>query len=252
MSRITIVAISFVTLVGGSLVALNAVAAACCSPQQHDKSHSSTSGDEAKTESQASPVISSPQKHHMMDQQHAEMMEKAGVPEQMMHHIRIMMHSRMFLDDPGAIYGQAEILGLTEQQTKQLTDIQEQARKRALLVLTAEQREKMGRIPAQPLTMAGMCQQMCEKMMPMMQKMMGDKGTAGSMMMCPMMQWMSKSKDAQAQTAEQTTCPVMGGAINKAIFTAYKGKKVYFCCPSCKENFEADPQKYIAKLPQFK
>ena len=52
--------------------------------------------------------------------------------------------------------------------------------------------------------------------------------------------------------AEQTTCPVMGGAINKAIFVEHKGKKVYFCCEPCKEKFEAAPEQYIAKLPQFK
>ncbi len=51
--------------------------------------------------------------------------------------------------------------------------------------------------------------------------------------------------------AEQTTCPVMGGAINKALFTEYKGKKVYFCCDGCKEKFEEAPEQYVAKLPQF-
>jgi len=55
-----------------------------------------------------------------------------------------------------------------------------------------------------------------------------------------------------AETIEQTTCPVMGGAINKTIFTDYKGKKVYFCCDGCKEKFEAAPEQYLAKLPQFK
>lgn len=54
-----------------------------------------------------------------------------------------------------------------------------------------------------------------------------------------------------AATVEQTTCPVMGGPINKDIFVEYKGKKVYFCCPDCKAKFEAEPEKYIAKLPQF-
>ena len=53
------------------------------------------------------------------------------------------------------------------------------------------------------------------------------------------------------ETIEQTTCPVMGGAINKAIFTEYKGKKVYFCCDPCKEKFEAAPEQYVAKLTQF-
>ncbi len=51
--------------------------------------------------------------------------------------------------------------------------------------------------------------------------------------------------------AEQTTCPVMGGGINKAIFVEYKGKKVYFCCSPCKDKFEAAPEQYVAKLPQF-
>ncbi len=55
-----------------------------------------------------------------------------------------------------------------------------------------------------------------------------------------------------AAAAEQTVCPVMGGAINKNIFTEYKGKKVYFCMESCKTAFEKEPEKYIAKLPQFK
>ena len=55
-----------------------------------------------------------------------------------------------------------------------------------------------------------------------------------------------------ASSAEQTTCPIMeGNPINKAIFTEYKGKKIYFCCPGCDSKFKADPEKYIAKLPQF-
>ena len=55
-----------------------------------------------------------------------------------------------------------------------------------------------------------------------------------------------------ASTGEQTTCPIMvGKPIDKAVFTEYKGKKVYFCCPGCDSKFKEDPEKYIAKLPQF-
>ena len=55
-----------------------------------------------------------------------------------------------------------------------------------------------------------------------------------------------------ASSAEQTTCPIMEGKpIDKAVFTEYKGKKVYFCCPGCDTKFKADPEKYVAKLPQF-
>jgi YHS domain-containing protein len=63
---------------------------------------------------------------------------------------------------------------------------------------------------------------------------------------------MDEPAEAVAAVVEQTTCPVMGAPINKALFTEYKGKKVYFCCPGCEEKFEAEPDKYIAKLPQFK
>jgi len=55
-----------------------------------------------------------------------------------------------------------------------------------------------------------------------------------------------------ASVVEQTACPIMGGAIDKAIFTEYQGKKVYFCCPGCEDKFQEVPEKYIAKLPQFK
>ncbi len=54
-----------------------------------------------------------------------------------------------------------------------------------------------------------------------------------------------------AAAMEQTTCPVMEGAINKDIFVEYQGKKVYFCCAGCEKIFKEDPEKYIAKLPQF-
>lgn len=52
---------------------------------------------------------------------------------------------------------------------------------------------------------------------------------------------------------EQKTCPIMdGNPINKAVYTEHEGKKVYFCCPACIKKFKADPEKYVANLPQFK
>ena len=50
---------------------------------------------------------------------------------------------------------------------------------------------------------------------------------------------------------EQTMCPITGDKIDKNVFVEYKGKKVYFCCADCKGKFLADPEKYVAKLPQF-
>jgi YHS domain-containing protein len=46
----------------------------------------------------------------------------------------------------------------------------------------------------------------------------------------------------------QTTCPVMGNPIDKQFFTYYKGRGIYFCCASCVEKFEAEPEKYMKNL----
>jgi YHS domain-containing protein len=56
--------------------------------------------------------------------------------------------------------------------------------------------------------------------------------------------------DATASTAlkPQTTCPVMGGKIDKKFFVDYQGKRVYFCCGDCPAEFNKDPDKYMKKL----
>jgi len=54
-----------------------------------------------------------------------------------------------------------------------------------------------------------------------------------------------------SEAIEQKMCPVLGGPVDKNIFTEYQGKKVYFCCTDCKEQFEKEPEKYLSKLPQF-
>ncbi len=61
-----------------------------------------------------------------------------------------------------------------------------------------------------------------------------------------------KSNTAVSMSAEQTVCPVTGMAIDKNIWTDYKGKRVYFCTQDCKEEFLKNPDKYIGNLPQFK
>ena len=52
---------------------------------------------------------------------------------------------------------------------------------------------------------------------------------------------------------EQQTCPVMGTKVDlkkakeKGWHSTYKGKEYYFCCPSCKPEFDANPKKYVKK-----
>ncbi len=62
---------------------------------------------------------------------------------------------------------------------------------------------------------------------------------------------MAKVQEMIKSASEQTKCPVMGGDIDKSVFTTYKDKKVYFCCAACIRPFEADSEKYVSKLPQF-
>lgn len=60
--------------------------------------------------------------------------------------------------------------------------------------------------------------------------------------------------EEQQETAEktevknQTTCPVMGGKINKKEFVDVKGYRIYVCCAGCKSKIESEPDKYIKKL----
>lgn len=47
-------------------------------------------------------------------------------------------------------------------------------------------------------------------------------------------------------------CPILTDEdVDSNIFTIHDGKKVYFCCNSCKRKFIANPGYYLANLPQF-
>jgi YHS domain-containing protein len=47
---------------------------------------------------------------------------------------------------------------------------------------------------------------------------------------------------------KQTTCPVMGGKIDKAQYADVNGYRIYVCCAGCVAKIKADPEKYIKKL----
>ncbi|RJR36852.1 MAG: YHS domain-containing protein [Deltaproteobacteria bacterium] len=49
---------------------------------------------------------------------------------------------------------------------------------------------------------------------------------------------------------QQTTCPVLGGNVNKDVFVDYKGQRIYFCCPGCDAEFKKDPEKYLQKMKE--
>ena len=57
-----------------------------------------------------------------------------------------------------------------------------------------------------------------------------------------------KQEGKKAEAKKQTTCPVMGGKIDKAQYVDVKGYRIYVCCPGCKGKIKADPDKYIEKM----
>lgn len=48
--------------------------------------------------------------------------------------------------------------------------------------------------------------------------------------------------------APQAQCPVLSGKIDKSLYADYEGKRIYFCCSSCIDEFKKDPAKYIKKM----
>lgn len=59
------------------------------------------------------------------------------------------------------------------------------------------------------------------------------------------------SADDRAAAEKQRICPVSGDALGssgKPVKMTVKGKTVFLCCADCKEPFEKDPDKYLAKL----
>ncbi len=53
---------------------------------------------------------------------------------------------------------------------------------------------------------------------------------------------------ALAEGVPQTTCPVMGGAVDKTMSVDVEGYRIYVCCQGCVSTIEADPEKYIEKM----
>jgi YHS domain-containing protein len=48
----------------------------------------------------------------------------------------------------------------------------------------------------------------------------------------------------------QTICPIQGGKIDKSIYTDYQGKRIYFCCSGCIDDFKKDPDKYLKQMEE--
>lgn len=50
------------------------------------------------------------------------------------------------------------------------------------------------------------------------------------------------------KTKVQTKCPICKMEVNKELHADYKGKRVYFGCNGCPDEFNKNPEKYIKQL----
>jgi|GEM_PF-2238123 len=48
----------------------------------------------------------------------------------------------------------------------------------------------------------------------------------------------------------QETCPVTGKPIDKGLYVAKDGKRMYMCCPGCKAKIEQNFEKYETDLKE--
>jgi xanthine dehydrogenase accessory factor len=54
--------------------------------------------------------------------------------------------------------------------------------------------------------------------------------------------------DAQPEKAIDPVCGMTGGVVGARHRAEYGGRDYYFCCPGCKREFEAEPEKYAARI----
>lgn len=61
------------------------------------------------------------------------------------------------------------------------------------------------------------------------------------------------SPEDRALAEKQKTCPVSGaplGAMGKPYKVTVQGRTVFLCCPDCEPKIKANPEEYLAKLPE--
>ncbi len=58
----------------------------------------------------------------------------------------------------------------------------------------------------------------------------------------------AEGKTAETSLKPQTTCPVMGGAIDKTMYVDKGGQRIYMCCEHCRDKLTKDFDTYLKKL----
>ena len=58
----------------------------------------------------------------------------------------------------------------------------------------------------------------------------------------------SKAAGNAPAKVPQTLCPLMGERINRSIYADYQGKRVYFCCKNCIDEFGKAPATTVKQI----
>lgn len=122
-----------------------------------------------------------------------------GMSEPMKLKCQMMMKMEVKATDPAALVAVQDQLGLTDEQTAAIKDLQAKTREATNAILTDEQRQKLQELGELPATHMAMHQMMMQKMKGKMQaKKGGMMGMQGKEMMCPMMAAMKQQTDKPA------------------------------------------------------
>jgi YHS domain-containing protein len=60
------------------------------------------------------------------------------------------------------------------------------------------------------------------------------------------------SESVEIEDVGNAICPVMRREVNENVSYVYEGRRYYFCCPMCIEEFKKDSEKYIKKMEEAK
>ena len=155
-------------------------------------SHVQTSTDEDETSTESTGMMDG---HGMMRRQGMNrhsmtqgMMERWGVTPEMQARGHMMMGATLSRDDPGAILGLRDELGLTDAQVSQLEALRSATVDKAQGLLTEDQRTQLKQIPEKSGSMAEMYRRMQGHMQQMNGSETVDQSTTSTP--CPMMQMM--------------------------------------------------------------
>lgn len=99
-----------------------------------------------------------------MDAERMQMMaEGLGISHETLEQCKMIMKAPVYIDGPECLYARSEELGLSKEQKDALKKIAEEARAKALKVLTPEQQKKLGPQMPEPKSVVDLCHKMLEQ-----------------------------------------------------------------------------------------